>query len=85
MEENTDIMTLISKLLAQETSPEMMNAKIRIMERIANDTDINPARIPAPLNITEIGGYYNLLKKHEELQLRMLASVLGLPYISSKE
>lgn len=85
MEDNTDMMTLISKLLEQETSPEMMNTKMRILERIANETDIKPARIPAPLNITEIGGYYNLLKKDEKLRQQMLASVLGLPYDSSRE
>jgi hypothetical protein len=79
-----DIQEIAAKLLEQETSDEMKELKMRILERIATETDIKPARIPAPLNITEIGGYYNLLKEHEELQLRMLESVLGLPY-SSKE
>lgn len=80
-----DIQEIAAKLLEQETSPETLELKRLILKRIATETDIRPARIPAPLNITEIGGYYNLLKEHEELQLRMLASVLGLPYTSSKE
>lgn len=79
-----DIQEIAAKLLEQETSEDMKKLKMRILERIATETDIKPARIPAPLNITEIGGYYNLLKEHEELQLRMLESVLGLPH-SSKE
>ena len=79
-----DIQEIAAKLLEQETSDEMKKLKMRILERIATETDIKPARVPAPLNITEIGGYYHLLKGNEELQLRLLASVLGLPY-SSKE
>ena len=38
------------------------------------------ARVPAPLNITEIGGYYNLLEGDNEMRRQLLASVLGLPY-----
>ena len=73
---------LVVKLLEQETSPETMELKRLILRRIATETDIRPARVPAPLNITEIGGYYNLIKKDEKLRLQLLASVLGLPYSS---
>lgn len=78
--ENT--LDLVVKLLEQETSPETMELKRLILRRIATETDIRPARVPAPLNITEIGGYYNLIKKDEKLRLQLLASVLGLPYSS---
>ena len=40
-------------------------------------------RIPAPKNITELGGYYNLLAKiernREENLMKFIASSLGLP------
>jgi hypothetical protein len=81
-----DIQEIAAKLLEQETSPEMMELKRLILKRIATETDIRPARVPAPLNITEIGGYYNLLRKEQrednKLTLQLLASVLGLPYSS---
>lgn len=75
-------MDLIAKLLESETSPETQELKRLILRRIATETDIRPARVPAPMNITEIGGYYNLIKKDEKLRLQLLASVLGLPYSS---
>ena len=80
--DNTDMMAIIAKLLEQETSDETRKYKDLILKRIATETDIRPARVPAPLNITEIGGYYNLLRKNEKLQMQLLASVLGLPYSS---
>lgn len=82
MEEKDNILALVSKLLEQETDPEMLKYKKLILQRIATETDIRPARVPAPMNITEIGGYYNLIKKDEKLRLQLLASVLGLPYSS---
>ena len=82
VEDNTDMMAIIAKLLEQETDEETRKYKNLILQRIATETDIRPARVPAPLNITEIGGYYNLLRKNEKLQMQLLASVLGLPYSS---
>lgn len=76
---NDLIMNVVSKLLEQETSEEMLELRKLLMRRIATETDIRPARIPVPLNITEIGGYYNLLKKDEKLRRQLLASALGLP------
>jgi len=58
-----DIVALSTKLLAQETSPEVQAIKLQILKRIATESDVKPARIPAPLNITEIGGYLNLMMK----------------------
>ena len=42
---------------------------------------MKPARIPAPLNITQIGGYMNLMAELNlpKLQERTLTSILGLP------
>ena len=53
---------LVTRLLEQETSEEMAEIKRMIYRRIATESDIKLSRIPAPLNITEIGGYFNLHK-----------------------
>lgn len=72
---------LVSRLLEQETSEEMAEIKRMIYRRIATESDIKPSRIPAPMNITEIGGYFNLLMKinQQEMLRQTLASILGLP------
>jgi len=44
------------KVLEQEVSPDVVEIKKMILRRIAAESDIKPARIPAPMNITEIGG-----------------------------
>ncbi len=78
---------LASKFLEQETSEEMAEIKRMIYRRIATESDIKPSRIPAPMNITEIGGYFNLLMKinQQEMLRQTLASILGLPMQSPTE
>jgi len=80
-----------TKVLEQESSEEMQEIKLQILRRIATESDIKPSRIPAPMNITEVGGYFNLmmkLKKEEEaaqqkaysdMLKQTLISILGLP------
>ena len=91
-----DIMQLAAKLLENETSEEVIKLKNLILRRIAMESDVKSARIPAPMNITEVGGYLNLLmtlderKQKEQTQYRTmlsqaLASILGLPMQSSTE
>ncbi len=58
-----ELQDIAAKLLEQETSPEIMKLKEQILRRIALESDVKPSRIPAPLNITQIGGYINLLRK----------------------
>jgi hypothetical protein len=82
--ENLDLDAVLVKLLEQEASEEMAALKRLILRRIALESNIQQARVPAPLNITEIGGYYNLLKKEDTMRRQLLASVLGLPYISEE-
>ena len=78
---NDYLIEIVAKLLEQEVSPEMMEIKRMILRRIATESDVQPSRIPAPLNITEIGGYFNLLTKlnQQEMLRQTLASILGLP------
>ena len=77
----TDINSILALLMQQEVSPEMLEIKKMILRRIATETDIKPSRIPAPLNITEIGGYFNLMNKinQQEMLRQTLASILGIP------
>jgi len=65
--------------LRAATSPEMMQAQIMLAKRLALSGDVVPSRIPPPKNITEIGGYLNLLanEKQPELRAQVLASIFG--------
>ncbi len=87
MAENVNIQEIAAKLLEHETSPEVLEIKKQILQRIAMESDIKPSRIPAPLNITEIGGYFNLLMQlnQQEMLRQTLASILGLPMQTPKE
>ncbi|MCR5527570.1 MAG: hypothetical protein K6F39_09400 [Lachnospiraceae bacterium] len=90
MSDSSDIMAALANMLNSETSKEVQEAKLKLLQRVASETEVKPSRIPAPLNITEIGGYYNLIEQIEaesdemkakklEMQLSMIASALGLP------
>ena len=78
-----ELENIIADILAQETTEEVKTLKLRALQRIVEETDVRPTRIPAPLNITELGGYYNLLAKLEkekiEMRIKLIASALGLP------
>ena len=87
----SELQEIVKDILMQETSPAMVDIKRQILQRIANESDVKPSRINAPTNITEVGGYINLLRKlNKEAQgmqntayTRMLeqtlTSILGLP------
>ena len=69
---------LINSLQAA-TSPDMLEAQNIILRRIALEGDVVDARIPAPKNISEIGGYINLLGvlNQPEIRQQALAGALG--------
>lgn len=79
----SDIQSVAAKLLENESSDEVLAIKRQILKRIALESDVKPARIPAPLNITEIGGYFNMMeslgKKGDQMKQQTLTSILGLP------
>ncbi len=66
-------------LLQNAASPDALEAQNIILRRIALQGDVIPSRVPAPLNITQIGGYINLLTNLNELDMRsqVLAGILG--------
>lgn len=62
---NDEIMNALAELIKSEASQETKEYKNLILKRIAEETEVKPTRIPAPLNITELGGYYNLIEQIE--------------------
>lgn len=87
---NDILMNALSKILESEASEDTREIKNTIMRRIAEESEVKPSRIPAPLNITEVGGYINLLEQIDaptpelkamkaKIQISIIASALGLP------
>ena len=87
---NYVLMNALSKILESEVSEETQEIKNTILRRIAEESEVKPTRIPVPLNITEVGGYINLLEQIDaptpelkamkaKMQMSIIASALGLP------
>lgn len=76
-----DYQALAEKLLSMETSAQMQRIRQLVMLRMALEGDVKPTRIPIPANITEVGGYYNLLRKMNQkpMMRQMVASAVGIP------
>ncbi|MCW4005436.1 MAG: hypothetical protein NWF04_02385 [Candidatus Bathyarchaeota archaeon] len=73
------LLDALSSIIENASSPEIAEAQLILLRRLALQGDVINSRIPAPLNITEVGGYINLLdtKNQSEMQAQMLAGVLG--------
>jgi hypothetical protein len=66
-------------LIRNASSPDALEAQNIILRRIALEGNVVDSRVPAPRNITEIGGYLNLLGDLNEVEMRsqVLAGILG--------
>jgi len=66
-------------ILQGATSPDAMEAQNILLRRLALQGDVVPSRVPAPRNITEIGGYFNLLQtlQQPDMLSQVLAAILG--------
>ena len=66
-------------LVSTATSPDAIEAQNMILRRMALQGDVIGSRIPPPRNISEIGGYLNLLSTLKETAMReqTLAGILG--------
>ncbi len=66
-------------LIRNASSPDALEAQNIILRRIALEGDVVNSRVPAPRNISEIGGYLNLLTDLNEIEMRsqVLAGILG--------
>jgi hypothetical protein len=67
----------LTRILDSANSPEMLEAQQIILRRLALSGDLFPSRIPAPPNITQVGGYLNLIADDAVLRAQVLASALG--------
>lgn len=57
------LMDALTEIIMSESSDDMKAIRMQILQRVANEVANVTPRMPAPLNITEIGGYYNLLNR----------------------
>ena len=84
------LQTLIDRLLSNSDTEELKKLRQLLLLRAALDTEVKATRIPTPKNITEVGGYYNLLADLEEkdalkaqetrnMLKQVVSSALGLP------
>ena len=78
------LMDALTEIIMSESSDDMKAIRMQILQRVANEVANVTPRMPAPLNITEIGGYYNLLNRMgpEEtltMRTRLVATALGIP------
>jgi hypothetical protein len=67
----------LTRILDSAISPDMLAAQQIILRRLALSGDLFPSRIPTPGNITQIGGYINLIADDPVLTAQVLASALG--------
>lgn len=74
-----DILKAVAELLRTGSDPEILAAQRILIRRLALSGDTSYSRIPAPRNITEVGGYINLLRETQELeaQSQMISAALG--------
>ena len=70
----------LAAVIQAAASPQVQEAQVLLLRRLALEGSVLPSRIPAPANITEFGGYLNLLTSSEQAVMRMsaIASALGL-------
>jgi len=69
----------LAEILRSSNSPEVLQAQQLLLQRLALQGDVFSSRIPVPKNITEVGGYLNLLARlgESEIRTQALAAALG--------
>lgn len=75
----SQIVGSLINLVQANNSPDAIAAQSILMRRLALEGDVVGSRIPPPKNITEIGGYLNMLGTLGETAMReqTLAGILG--------
>jgi len=73
------VMDALVELMRAGARPDVLEAQRLLLQRLANQGDVFPSRIPLPRNITEVGGYLNLLERAAQFDMRLsaVASALG--------
>jgi hypothetical protein len=74
------LMTALVELIRSGVRPDVLEAQRVLLQRLAAQGDVFPSRIPAPRNITEVGGYLNLLERagQQDIRSSAVASALGI-------
>jgi hypothetical protein len=77
---NDPIEAALAAVIQGAASPAVQEAQALLLRRLALEGSVLPSRLPAPANITEMGGYLNLLAASglDELRTSAIATVLGL-------
>jgi hypothetical protein len=73
------VLAAFVELIRSANTPELVEAQTLLIRRLALTGGVIPSRIPPPANISEVGGYLNLLTclRESEMRAQTLASVLG--------
>jgi hypothetical protein len=73
------VMDALVELMRAGARPDVLEAQRLLLQRLANQGDVFPSRIPLPRNITEVGGYLNLLERAGQFDMRLsaVAGALG--------
>lgn len=76
---SSQLVSSLVNLLQSASSPDALEAQNIILRRLAFEGDVIGSRIPPPRNISEIGGYINLLTTLNQTEMRSqaLAGALG--------
>lgn len=77
--EFSGVIDAIVELIRSGVRPDVLEAQRLLLQRLANQGDVFPSRIPAALNITEVGGYLNLLQNAGlgDMRASAIAGALG--------
>jgi len=74
-----NVLDALVEIMKSATRPDVQDAQRILLQRLANSGDVFPSRIPQPQNISEVGGYLNLLESmgQQDMRLAAIASALG--------
>ena len=73
------VIDTLVQLMQTATRPDVVEAQRILLQRLAYQGDVFPSRVPPPRNITEVGGYLNLLETlgQSTVKAEAVASALG--------
>ena len=74
------VLAALTDVIRASASPEIQEAQLLLLRRLALEGSVIPSRIPAPRNITEVGGYLNELTTLglTDMRTQMMSAALGL-------
>lgn len=75
-----NVLDALVAIMQNATRPDTLEVQRLLLQRLAYQGDVFPSRIPVPANITEVGGYLNLLESlgQQDMRVSAVASALGI-------